>query len=74
MSDKPSSGSPDGPNLTDRARREAEERRQRQARALRANLGRRKAQGRARDAEAAPGENTGEALENKDESTNRGGA
>ena len=66
MSDKPSSGSPHGPNLTDRARREAEERRQRQARALRANLARRKAQDRARVGEADAGDKGAGPLENKD--------
>jgi hypothetical protein len=54
------------PNVTERARREAEERRARQAQALRANLGRRKAQDRARAEDGAAGDNPPRPLENKD--------
>jgi len=61
---------PAKPTLTPRARREANDRRLRQARALRANLLRRKAQDRAQDDVV---ESAG-ALENKDDSINRGGA
>ncbi|MCC7049113.1 MAG: hypothetical protein IT562_20530 [Alphaproteobacteria bacterium] len=65
---------PEKPTLTPRAKREAAERRLRQAKALRANLVRRKAQDRARDgAGGQRGEASGP-LENNDESINRGGA
>lgn len=66
-----STDEPAKPSLTPRARREANDRRLRQARALRANLLRRKAQRRAGEDAAAdpPG-----ALENKDDSINRGDA
>jgi len=64
---RPGRAKPPGqPTLTDRARREAEERRQRQAKALRANLGRRKAQDRARADADGPGDSLSEPLENKD--------
>jgi len=64
---RPSPGRPSGqPNLTERAQREAEERRARQARALRANLTRRKAQDRARGDGDAAGDKPAEPLENKD--------
>ncbi len=70
MTDK----APSTPVLTARARREASERRLRQARALRANLARRKAQDRARATDGADGDGPAVPLENKDESINRGGA
>ena len=53
-------------HLTERGKREAEERRQRQAQALRANLARRKAQDRVRTDPTPAGDNPPEALENKD--------
>jgi hypothetical protein len=65
---------PNQPALTPRARREANERRLRQARALRANLRRRKLKDRIRGAAGGDGDGASEALENKDESINRGGA
>ncbi|MCC6468107.1 MAG: hypothetical protein IT563_07285 [Alphaproteobacteria bacterium] len=65
---------PDKPTLTPRAKREAADRRLRQAKALRANLVRRKAQDRARDEPGAAADAAAGPLENKDESINRGGA
>lgn len=57
---------PGQPRLTERAQRDAEERRARQARSLRANLGRRKAQDRARADGDDAGDKPAEPLENKD--------
>lgn len=53
-------------HLTERGQRDAEERRQRQAQALRANLARRKAQGRARSDGPFPGDKSPEPLADKD--------
>lgn len=64
--DDPPRRLPAAPNLTERAQRDAEERRARQARALRANLARRKAQDRARSDEADAGDKPAGPLENKD--------
>ncbi len=65
--DDPSSRpAPGQPHLTERAQREAEERRARQARSLRANLGRRKAQDRARADDDTAGDKPAQPLENKD--------
>jgi len=65
---------PAKPVLTARARREAADRRLRQALALRTNLLRRKAQVRARDDAGDDPADPAGALENKDDSINRGGA
>jgi len=65
MSEQDRAPSPE-PRITERARREAEARKRRQAEALRANLARRKAQDRAREAPEPAGDNTRDRLENKD--------
>lgn len=65
MSDEDRDPKPSLPRLTERARREAEERKRRQGAALRANLARRKAQDRAREDADPPGDNSCEGLENK---------